>query len=327
MTTLQLDLLRCPLDRGGLAPAGPADAHGDPRALRCVACGTAYPVREGIVDMLAHAGAEGATEDQGRRRERDVRDREAEIYDRRVSEAVVAAEMSGVRRLLGLEREHVLVDLGCGTGRMTRELARTARIVVGVDHSIDSLRVFRDRLTADERERVVLVRGDLYALPLADGGFDRAVSHSVFQHFADLPESRRPLLEASRVLRPGGRLVLGIYHFSELRARLARVWPGFTYGGGYHREGVHTGDVFYRRYRVRELNDMLGAHFEVERTRGARIVPRFLLERFGMVAVAVELFLQRLPMAKTFGYYVMTLVRKRHLALALFAFAGFAPEF
>ena len=69
-----------------------------------------------------------------------------------------------------------MLDLGCGTGQLTADLARfgSAR-VVGVDLSHDMLRQAAER--APER-----VRANVYALPFADGAFD-LVTSSISYHF------------------------------------------------------------------------------------------------------------------------------------------------
>ncbi|NIZ92462.1 methyltransferase domain-containing protein [Kineococcus rubinsiae] len=95
-----------------------------------------------------------------------------------------------------------VLDLGCGVGSITADLA--ARVapgrVVGVDVSAEVLATAR--AAADERGvEVELVVADALALPFADGEFDVVHAHQVLQH---LPDPVGALREARRVTRPGG---------------------------------------------------------------------------------------------------------------------------
>jgi demethylmenaquinone methyltransferase/2-methoxy-6-polyprenyl-1,4-benzoquinol methylase len=98
-------------------------------------------------------------------------------------------------RLAGAE---VAVDVACGTGALTAELAALApgAVVVGFDFSQEMLRrAGRGRFAA----------GDALALPLADASVDVV---TIAFGLRNLPEPGQGLLEFRRVLRPGGRLVV-----------------------------------------------------------------------------------------------------------------------
>jgi ubiquinone/menaquinone biosynthesis C-methylase UbiE len=97
-----------------------------------------------------------------------------------------------------------VLDLGCGTGLLTAELAgRAAEArIVGVDADPEALARARARLGDAE-----LVQARAQALPFEAGSFDRVVSSLVFHHL--MPSDKgAALAEARRVLSPGGRLHL-----------------------------------------------------------------------------------------------------------------------
>ncbi|QOC23939.1 methyltransferase domain-containing protein [Wenzhouxiangella sp. AB-CW3] len=104
---------------------------------------------------------------------------------------------------LGLASGQCLVDLGCGTGLMLARIedSRSDARLTGVDLSADMLAVARDRLAPSTG----LIQASIERLPLASRSADVLVSTSVF-HFIRNPESA--LEEMSRVLRPGGQLVV-----------------------------------------------------------------------------------------------------------------------
>lgn len=100
-----------------------------------------------------------------------------------------------------------VLDLGCGPGTDLSTLAEAATAtgtVVGVDHDQATVDAARDRTA---RQSTVTVRlGDIHDLPLPDRTADRARTDRVLQHVADPAQALR---EVRRVLRPGGRLVMG----------------------------------------------------------------------------------------------------------------------
>ena len=97
----------------------------------------------------------------------------------------------------------VVVDLGCGVGRLTRVLAARAATVLAIDVSEEMLKRARD-LNA-ELQNVRWLHGDGSSLaPIADASADACVSHVVLQHIPDAEVILGYVREMGRVLRPGG---------------------------------------------------------------------------------------------------------------------------
>ena len=122
---------------------------------------------------------------------------------------------------LGLAAElgaRSVVDLGCGTGLITRELARQGCEVTGVDPAPAMLEVARRRPGGD---RVHWVHGDA-RLP-GEGRADLALmSGHVAQFFVEEDELAAALAALHRALRPGGHLAF------ESRDPRAREWERWT---------------------------------------------------------------------------------------------------
>jgi SAM-dependent methyltransferase len=96
-----------------------------------------------------------------------------------------------------------VVELGCGTAYVSAWLAKRGARAVGVDPTPAQLATAR-RAQAATGIAFPLVEAPAEAVPLPDGAFDLAVSEYGASLWAD-PE--RWVAEASRLLRPGGRLV------------------------------------------------------------------------------------------------------------------------
>ncbi|MEV0645683.1 methyltransferase domain-containing protein [Phytomonospora sp. NPDC050363] len=98
---------------------------------------------------------------------------------------------------------HTVVDLGCGPGTDLAAMARAAR-VYGIDHDPSMAGPAAERVRALPDVEVVI--GDVHDLPFGTATVDRVRTDRVLQHVA---EPSRALAEARRILRPGGRLVMG----------------------------------------------------------------------------------------------------------------------
>lgn len=151
----------------------------------------------------------------------------AEMWDQIRSLHVAESEVErAIDQALGRRPLGTLIDIGTGTGRMIELFAPRAAHAIGIDRSSDMLRVARVKLEAAGIASS-LRQGDMYALPLADGSADNVVIHQVL-HYAHSPASA--IVEAARVLRPGGTLLVvdfAAHEREELRLRDAHIRLGF----------------------------------------------------------------------------------------------------
>src|SRR5687768_5830366 len=120
----------------------------------------------------------------------------------------------------------VVGDLGCGTGQLTETVAPYVRRVISVDSSADMLDAARQRV--GNARNVELRQGDLESLPIDNGELDAAML-SLVLHYSPAPA--RALADVSRVLRPGGRvLVVDMlpHDRQEYQQQMGHVWLGFS---------------------------------------------------------------------------------------------------
>ncbi|HVO16400.1 MAG TPA: class I SAM-dependent methyltransferase [Alphaproteobacteria bacterium] len=158
-----------------------------------------------------------------------------------------------------VDRADVL-DLGCGDGALACALARRGATVTGLDADPRMLVAAQARAEA-EAVALDLVHARAEALPFPDGAFDRVVAITVL---CFIQEADRAVAEMARVLRPGGRLVIG---------ELGRwsVWAAIRRVRGW------LGAPTWRAARFRgagELSSLLQRHgLEVGEPRGAIFYP------------------------------------------------------
>jgi SAM-dependent methyltransferase len=231
-----LDLLRCPTCRGTLGQ--------QPGTLRCQACDRDYEVIHGIPDFRHHPpdvprhgdfclrvidlwetstyrelwalyhdqdpGAlgqlwdrhEGAAPERGERRWRQI---------------AQAAQPLG----LDLPADAVALDLGCGLGSALFALAPRARLAVGLDILLTDLLIARKRFIEAGIDNVALVCGSALELPFPDGSFAPLNATDAIEH---MPDQRRFLAEARRVLAPGGCFFFNSPNRYSLFTREPHVW-------------------------------------------------------------------------------------------------------
>lgn len=174
--------------------------------------------------------------------EQDARRAEGVLAERRSKSAQFFSSAAGQwdhlrGELFGQQFQHESVlamldprlrvaDLGCGTGQFAAVVAPYVARVVAVDGSAEMLAAARTRLA--DHANVDVRRGTLEALPIDDAQIDVAVLALVLHH---VPDPGRVILEAARVLAPGGRLQIVDmlpHDRDDYRQQMGHVWLGFA---------------------------------------------------------------------------------------------------
>jgi 2-polyprenyl-6-hydroxyphenyl methylase/3-demethylubiquinone-9 3-methyltransferase len=136
-----------------------------------------------------------------------------------------------VRQYLSAEIEHVMSviprggvvsELGCGYGRALERLAKAASLVIGIDNSVDSLRLARDRLGA--LTNVAVAGMDASKPGLKQATFD--VVCCIQNGISSFHVDPRALMAASvSITKPGGKVLFSSYsdEFWEHRLEWFRI--------------------------------------------------------------------------------------------------------
>jgi predicted SAM-dependent methyltransferase len=128
-----------------------------------------------------------------------------DLWSEHVARYALAARFASGRRVL---------DLGCGTGYGTADLARTASSAVGVDIAPDAI-----AYAASHYPSARFLECSANAVPLPAASFDLVTAFEVIEHLRDW---RRLLAEARRLLGPNGLLVVSTpnkRYYAEARAQ------------------------------------------------------------------------------------------------------------
>lgn len=115
--------------------------------------------------------------------------------------------------VMGITESSRVIDMGCGTGKLTRTLAFARTL--GIEPFPAMLRTFREQLPG-----VPVVAGLAEAIPLHDAAVDVITCASAFHWF----DHARAIPELSRVLRPNGKLAIIWNRRDSLTGWAAEFW-------------------------------------------------------------------------------------------------------
>jgi ubiquinone/menaquinone biosynthesis C-methylase UbiE len=136
------------------------------------------------------------------------------------------AESSAGFLLSHLQRGQAVLDVGCGPGTISADIARLVApgSVTGIDLSHEVIELARRNADGTGDANLSFHVGDVYDLHFADSSFDVVYAHQVLQHLSD---PIRALGEMRRVLAPGGLVAVrdadyGKFTWSPTDPRLER---------------------------------------------------------------------------------------------------------
>ncbi len=235
-----------------------------------------------------------------------------------VVEAVLSRSMGGdhspyrwLARAVSADANLVL-DLACGSGPMSRELAQPGRTVIGVDLSAEELAL------AGQRGPGPWIRADGLSLPFADGSMD-AITSSI--GLAVVTPLTAVVAECARVLRPGGVLAaiapalrpLGPRDLRVLTRINARLRTKPQYPGPLELVGFTKIAESHGLRRVEDARERY--HFTVSDRADAELMMRALYlpqTRWSRVESAIELLEDR---AKRRGAFEVAIPMRRVVAI------------
>lgn len=137
-----------------------------------------------------------------------------------------------------------ILDVGSGSGQILKHILRhttSETTIVACDLSPQMLRRARERLRTD---RVDFIAADMTHLPFADNSFDCITCGWVIEH---LPEPTPGLREMTRVLKPGGSLLLMATEDTITGALSSRTWKCRTYNRGELRTACESVGLSWHR--------------------------------------------------------------------------------
>jgi ubiquinone/menaquinone biosynthesis C-methylase UbiE len=190
----------------------------------------------------------------------------------------------------GVSADDAVLDVACGSGNATIPAAKSGAATTGLDITPELLEAARTN-AAEAGVEIEFVEGDAQDLPFEDAGFD--VVLSVFGcMFA--PDHAKTAAELSRVLRPGGRLVVAAWrpegNFGRMFSTIASHLPAPP-------EGFQPPPLWGSDDHVREIFEGTGVELELEPTAVEFVAesPEAYLEEIERVLPPIVMARQNLP--------------------------------
>ena len=109
---------------------------------------------------------------------------------------------------LNIQPEDIILDVGCGGGININRMAKKAKMVYGIDYSIESVKLSRDVNRQEIYDgKVKVLEGNVASLPFEDNTFDIVTA---FETVYFWPDIEKCFGEVKRVLKPGGTFLIGM---------------------------------------------------------------------------------------------------------------------
>jgi ubiquinone/menaquinone biosynthesis C-methylase UbiE len=153
-----------------------------------------------------------------------------------------------------------VVEVGCGTGMILKEVHPVAARAVGLDLS-------PGMLASAHARGLPVVHASATRIPFPDGAFDVAYSFKVLPHVEHIDQA---LAEMARVVRPGGHVIAEFYNPWSLRYLVKRLKRPTRIAADTHDEHVFT-----RYDSLSRVRRMLPPSLSIVKLRGVRVVTPF----------------------------------------------------
>jgi len=202
-----LRFLACPRCLGPLDCARTARGSGSQLiegVLSCGACAAEFPVVGGVPRFVPRENYASGFGLEWTRHARTQYDSHCGLP---LSEQRFYAQTRWPRDLSG----ELILEVGSGSGRFTEQAARTGATVVSFDYSYA---VEANYASNGDRENVLILQADVFAMPFRSQTFDRLFCFGMLQH---TPDPARAFAALPRVLKRGGAMCADIYKATFLR--------------------------------------------------------------------------------------------------------------
>jgi len=291
-----IDYIRCSKDEGILELIDPHDDNASifQGRIKCQECGSIYKIKEGVLDLFDKRKVldpqslyELYARDAIAKKSHADSYQEANLLDE--------MEISSTIRRMGNIRGKSIVEIGCGTGRYTRQLAESCDSIIAVDFSKESL--FINSKLMPQKNNVRFVHADISKLNLKPNSFDLSFStlYSNFPSFKIRSASTKKIYNA---LKPNGRYILSAHHH-DIRERLR----------GIPAEGQYNNGIYYKSFTAKSLQAELQDYFSnIEYTTICIWVP--YISRIQATRVFVSKLCERIPLINKMGSLLLATATK-----------------
>lgn len=159
-----------------------------------------------------------------------------------------------------IKKDHLILDIGCGFGKVSLQLAFQGFYVEGIDINETGILAAQEsarKLNLDDKAHFRV--GDATDLPYMEDKFDVVIMHGLLTIIVDKSDRNKIIQEAYRVLKPEGHLYIvdfgQTWHSDIYRERYLKDFPLTKEEGSFLAYNKDTGEIEYiaHHYTEKEL--------------------------------------------------------------------------
>jgi SAM-dependent methyltransferase len=267
--------------------------------VHCTRCLREVRVERGILRLLDDSGLDGESAHELRLRDDMAQDADYAEGFRATwrLRQIDLAETSPTLEAMGPLEDKAILELGCGTGRYTTELAKANRMLLALDFSMTSLARLATKL--EGCLTTGLVQADVTKLTVAPRQFDLVFSTLV----SNLPtHAHREAMYrlVKEALKDDGQFVFSTHHHG-VRQRLRGETADGRYSGG---------GIYRRLFTRREIDEEMAPYFEESTSRPIQVtIP--LTWHLGLPLAKLSRVLEHVPLVNQLGNILLVTARRR----------------
>jgi ubiquinone/menaquinone biosynthesis C-methylase UbiE/predicted RNA-binding Zn-ribbon protein involved in translation (DUF1610 family) len=188
-------VFRCPKCNQPLA--------GWPPSVSCTSCSSQIPSQEGVWIFTDAPSVKDKGEQTYFGYDEVAEGYERCVYPPELQKQLVSRYGEAISSLI--EEQAILLDLGCGPGAYSIEVAKHGKRVIAADISFNMLRILASHILALNRLQLLPCRMNAYNLPLEDDSLNAVMAFYLLDVAVGEPE--KIVMEIQRVLKPNGLFI------------------------------------------------------------------------------------------------------------------------
>lgn len=186
-------------------------------------------------------------------------------------------------------KNDTIADIGCGNGRHLLLSAKVCKKAIGIDISIELLKIVKNRLFEDKIDNVFLLNSDLVNLPLKENSVDAVLSIASLHNVKGRENRIKALIETRRILKKDGKALISVWSRWQDKYRKLFLKKWFTSIGKnefgdidiYWRQHGLNIPRFYHLYSKKEFkNDINEAGLNIIELKSDKIISKKYPDNF-----------------------------------------------
>lgn len=203
------------------------DCHGDLKFkdsfFTCVKCGRKYTYKNNILDCIGNMEEEKVFSQKKWDKFYNNWFKKGKVTDEynKVLQMYKTYGVEQIKKYYKLDKTKTYFELGCGAFIIGALVAKDCKMVVGIDFSMPALLAAKKILELNKVKNYILIRGDIFKIPLKNKSVDLLYGGGVIEHFKDTSGC---IAEYSRVMKKGGVALNAVPYLNIGSMTYRQIW-------------------------------------------------------------------------------------------------------